>query len=418
MEPAYTIPILAILAFLVTSAVYPFILGYAHKHKIEDKPNTRKLQRSPVAVLGGLTIYIGILVAGIVALILSGDARIVGILIFCGIMFCVGTWDDRKDISPYLRFLIEFLLTWFIIFFLKIEINDFHGFLGLHGIPDVVSTPLSLIAGVGIINAINLIDGVDGYCSSYGAVACTFFSIIFYYSGDMVMFTIALIAVGALLPFFFHNVFGKTSKMFLGDGGSLMLGTLLSIFMFHTLCKDSSCAVLDSSGISLVAVTLAILAVPVFDTLRVMIARVFGGYSPFRPDKTHLHHIFIEMDFSHVATSMLIILGNAMIVVIEFVSWKLGASVNLQVAIVVIFALLFTCGFYYFVKEQQKKNNGEGSKVYKKLCHMGKKTHFSNKPLWIFIRKIVDSPLLGRRIPNSEKGTQPKEKVRIDPRIQ
>lgn len=284
--------------------------------------------------------------------------------------------------------------------------------MGVHELPDAVSVPLSLIAGVGIMNAINLIDGVDGYCSSYGVMACSVFAIIFFNAGDMGNFALALIAIGAFIPFFFHNVFGRTSKMFLGDGGSLMLGTLLAFFMFRVLTHGSPESVYDASGVSLPAVCLAILAVPVFDTLRVMIVRVLKGESPFHPDKTHLHHLFIDMNFSHLSTSFIIVLGNVVIGALLIAGWKLGLSVDLQAYLVILSALVFTWFFYFFMDREHRKNDGDGSKLWQLMCHHNI-SQLSSTPIWQFIRKVVDSPLLGEGLLKQNAG----EKDRPDPRV-
>ncbi len=409
---------LMLVAFLVTTLVYPYILSIARKFKIVDNPNARKLQRVPVPVMGGTTIFIGIISAIVLGCFILWNIQLSVVLPFLIIMFLVGVWDDVKDVSPALRFLIEILVVWSIMAFLNVEINDFHGFLGLHHIPDVASVPLSLIAGVGIINAINLIDGVDGYCTTYATMACFVFALIFYFAGDMVMFTISLIVIGALIPFFFHNVFGKTSKMFMGDGGSLMLGTILTIFTFSTLSSSSPCAVYGDSGLSLVALTLAILAVPVFDTLKVMIFRVIRGRSPFSPDKTHLHHMFIELNYSHLATSGLIVACNALGVVLLIIYWQLGMSVNLQVFMVILYALLFTWVFYFFMESQHRKNDGEGSALYQRVSKRAKKSNFSGTKTWNAIRLAVDGKFLGGTLHELvNQSTSSDKPNRIDPRI-
>lgn len=407
---------LMLVAFVVTTLVYPYVLSFARKHNIVDNPNARKLQRVPVPVMGGTTVFIGIVVAVIIGYCIAPMPRVITTLILLLVMYLIGVWDDAKDVSAYLRFAVEVLVVWMMIVLLKVEINDFHGLWGVHEIPDAVSVPLSLIAGVGIINAINLIDGVDGYCSSFGVLSCIVFAIIFYYAGDMAMFTLALIAIGALVPFFFHNVFGKTSKMFLGDGGSLMLGTLLALFMFSALSSNSPCAEFGDRGISLPALILAILAIPVFDTLKVMIFRVAKGRSPFHPDKTHLHHLFIEMRFAHLTTSMIIVFTNLVIVCVLVLSWYLGAGVNLQLYIVIALSMLVTWGFYFYMEHERGKNDGRGSRFFRRCCARGERTNLSFGGIWLFIRRMVDGRFLGG------KPVEPKEKVlpeggRIDPRI-
>ena len=402
-------------AFLVTTLVYPHVLSFAINHHIVDNPNARKLQRVPVPVMGGTTVFIGLLVAVIVGYAFAPNLEVIKIMALLMVMYLLGVWDDVKDVSAAFRFAAEMFVVWMMMLLLGVEVNDFHGLWGLYEIEDVVSIPLSLIAGVGIMNAINLIDGVDGYCSTYGVMACICFAIIFYYAGDMNMFALALIAIGALIPFFFHNVFGKMSKMFLGDGGSLMLGTLLTIFTFSVMSKDSPCAQYADDGVSLVALALAILAVPVFDTLKVMIFRVINGRSPFHPDKTHLHHLFIELNYSHLATSAIIITVNALIIVACFVSWRLGATIDWQVYIVIVCSLLFTWGYYFFMEHEHRKNDGEGSAVFQRACNRGLATNFTSGVVWQFLRRVVDSRILGGKAAIEQEA--PKDSVRPDPRI-
>lgn len=406
---------LMLVAFLVTMLVYPHILTYARKHNVVDNPNARKLQRVPVPVMGGTTVFIGFLISGILAYIIAPDPRTLPILVLLFVMYVLGVWDDVKDVSAAFRFFMELLVVWVMILALGVEINDFHGLWGVHKIPEAVSVPLSLVAGVGIMNAINLIDGVDGYCSSYGMVTCAVFAIIFYHSGDMCMFTLALVGIGSLLPFFFHNVFGKTSKMFLGDGGSLMLGTLLTLFAFSTLSTNSPCSVFGNQGVCLPALVLSLLAVPVFDTLKVMIFRVAKGQSPFHPDKTHLHHLYIEMNFSHLATSFHIVSWNILIFALLVLSWYLGLSLDVQMYLVLFCGFFYCWGFYFFMEHQHRMNDGEGSALWQGFARHGKKTNFSASRLWQFVRRVVDSRFLGGNPPIQNEG--PAKPSRPDPRI-
>lgn len=409
--------LLSVVAFVVTMLAYPYVLSFALSHHILDNPNARKLQRVPVPVMGGTSVFAGVLVASIVAVAVIGDIRILWCLLLLTLMFALGVWDDMKDVSAYLRFVLEIAVVWAMILVLGLELNDFKGLWGVHGIPDTLSMPLSIIAGVGIMNAINLIDGVDGYCSSYGVMACSAFAVVFYLAGGDSLLCLALIFVGALLPFFFHNVFGQRSKMFLGDGGSLMLGTVLSFFVFATMSSQRGCNYLESRGLSLAALSLAIMAVPVFDTLRVMMARVLKGRSPFHPDKTHLHHIFIEMEFSHLSTSLIIVMNNLLIILFLLLAWWLGASMEIQLYLVVGLSLLFTCGFYYFMDSQRRANDGEGSAIFKKMCAVGRLSHRSDKPFWRFMRSVVDSRFLGGKTGLPVPGAPVTEKPKLDPRI-
>ena len=417
MVQPIAIVLLVLLAMALTTVLYPFLLGFALKHGFVDNPNYRKLQRKPIPVMGGAAVFSGILIAGIAAFFVFKDARFLLAEAAMLILFLIGIWDDRKDISPYARFLVEILVVWGVMFFMEIEIDDFHGLWGVYKIPEELSILMSLVAGVGIINAINLIDGVDGYCSSYGMMAFAVFGIAFVKAGDLAMATLCFIGIGSLLPFFFHNVFGRSSKMFLGDGGSLMMGTMLTICVFNLLSSKSQCVVLDWNGVSLPALVLAILAVPVFDTLRVMTARMVKMRSPFSPDKTHLHHLYIDLNFSHVATSLTIVFMNGLIVVLEYLMWMLGVSVTWQLYVVVAASLLYTCVFYYTLVREGRKNDGEGSSHYQAWCRLGEKTHLGQTRFWAILRHLADSTLLGGHYIGVARYARSRKNPRPDPRV-
>ena len=406
-----------LLAFLLTLLAYPLVLGFAIRHNVVDNPNARKLQRVPVPVMGGTAVFFGLAAALLCGYFFQGrDVRILQLLCILLVMYITGVWDDIKDISPTLRLLIQIMTVWAMILVLGVEINDFHGLFGLHEVSLEVSIPLSLITGVGIMNAVNLIDGIDGYCSTYGIMACICFAVIFHISGDVTLYHIALVAIGALVPFFFHNVFGRSSKMFLGDGGSMMLGTLLTAFVFYTLSANSPCkTAFDSRGLSLVALCLAILAVPVFDTLKVMVYRLVRGRSPFLPDMTHLHHLFIELNFTHLATAAILVFCNLSIVGILLLSWQLGASMNMQVWIVALLSLLFTWLFYFAMEAEHQKNEGEGSLFFQRCQEGGKRTNITNSSAWIFITKMMDSRFLSGHTAATQ--AEEPDNERPDPRI-
>ena len=208
--------------------------------------------------------------------------------------------------------------------------------------------------------------------------------------------------------------------MFLGDGGSLMLGTLLTLFTFNTLSTNSPCAKYGENGLSLVALTLAILSVPVFDTLKVMIYRVMRGKSPFLPDKTHLHHLFIEIGFSHLATSGIIVFANGMIICLLILAWSLGLGIDGQVYLVVGLAILVTWGFYFTMEGQRKQNDGEGSEFFQRCYKHAKSTNISAAHFWQFFRRIVDSKFLGGGHVVSEEiddDSESQTRARPDPRI-
>lgn len=391
---------LPILACVVSLAVYPYVLKFAKKHNIVDSPNARKLQRQPVPVMGGVAVFIGFAVALIVANLHMSFNNIWVSLVAITVMMLIGVWDDIKDVPAGLRFTIEIVVVWAMMYSTKTGIDDFHGLWNLYQVDALLALPLTVVAGVGIINAMNLIDGVDGYSSGFGIMASTLFGALFFCADVPEMACFSLIIAGALVPFFLHNVFAYEAKMYIGDSGTLMLGTSFASLVFFVLSKDSPCSSLVEEGVGLVPFTLAVMAIPVFDTLRVMSVRILRGISPFRPDKTHLHHLFIEMGFSHLGTTFCILAMNFIIVVIWFVSMKLGASVEFQIYIVVGLALLSTFGFYNFMRYQQKKGTrntdgpSSGNCIWTIMCKVGKLTHAERTGFWKYMRDRMDGKYL------------------------
>lgn len=372
-----------IVSFFCTSWIYPYILKVAKTKGIVDNPDARKLQRVPIPVMGGMVVVFGIITGLMVLKLFCGLDDMFPIITSIMVILIVGLIDDMISMSPRSRFVVEIALVLFLIYTTGHQLNNFHGLWGVYSVPDYVSVPLTVVACVGIINAINLIDGVDGYSSGYSIVSCILFGAMFYKLGNEGMVAMAAVVTISLVPFFMHNVFGKLSKMFIGDAGTLSLGIVFSVFVINIL---STKAVDESSNLGLVAFAMAVLCVPIFDTVRVMVSRIVRRKSPFHPDKTHLHHLFIELGFSHIGTTMSIITMNLLVVLCWFCAYKCGLSVDLQFYIVIALGILITFVFYAFIKAQIRKETA----LCRVLRSIGAKTHFKRTGLWLFLQKMSD----------------------------
>lgn len=378
-------------AFVVSYCIYPLVLRMARVWNIYDAPGERKLQKSPVPVFGGMVVLISICAASLVASSVFFDIKMLWMLPAMVVLFVVGVIDDKYSISPALRLFFEFVVVAAIVVLNGNYIDNMNGIWGIWTLNDWIAIPLSIVAGVGIINAINLIDGVDGYSSGYGMMVFFLMAVVFFRSGIENLAVLSLICVGALLPFFLHNVFGVKTKMFIGDGGALMIGTLITVLSFSVLKQQSFCfaELLVAKNIGLVPMMLSFLSIAVFDTLRVMFSRIFRGVSPFHADKTHMHHLFIDLGFSHFGTTLVLLSLNMMCVVVWLVAWLCGATVTIQFYVVIIVALFNTVGLYSIVRRQQRKNG----RFYRFLCGVGGHTHWENSLFWQWMRKLVDDDL-------------------------
>ena len=389
--------IVSLLSLSVTTIVYPFVLRYARRRKIVDNPDLRKLHRQPIPVMGGVAVYAGILAGCLAMFFLVPRASISWSVMAITTMMLMGVWDDIKNLPALLRLVVQFGIVGAYIGFTGYYFWNFYGLFGLHEISPWIGIPLSLVAGVGTINAINMIDGVDGYSSGYGIMASACFATLFIILNQPVWSCLAVIVVSALIPFFMHNVFGVKSKMFIGDGGTMMLGVLMTIFELGALAHHRGTD-MEAEGIGVVAMTLAVLCIPIFDTLRVMTARMMRGRSPFKPDKSHLHHLFIDMGFSHLGAALSILTMNFTVILLWLLLWLCGASIDIQTYAVMLMGVAVTFGFYKLMRWQQhsgpigEDGHPQGTALWHAFCRLGRKSHNEEGNMWKMLRKIVDIP--------------------------
>ena len=308
--------------------VIPKIVRVAIKKDLVAKPNHRTSHTGRIPNIGGVSIFISFILSFIVALnifisksanISNGD-MIVGYtqlqyMLFTIItLFFVGLYDDIMVISAKRKLLGELFGISIMIFLGDFRFTNLHGFFGIYDLPYFFSVFLTFFVVVVIINALNLIDGIDGLASGIGMLISLFFGVYFLLI-DKMHFSIAAFAlVGALLPFFMYNVFAKRNKIFMGDAGALVLGFILSALVIYF----NEVNILPNSPYHIVnapMVSLCILAIPMFDTIRVFTIRLAQKRSPFSPDKNHLHHMFLALGYNHKqATGTLLIINTIYII--------------------------------------------------------------------------------------------------------
>ena len=338
-----TVALPIFVASIVVFVIHPHLVKIAKMKLIVDNPNARKLNKVPVPVLGGVGVFFGLMFGiGVAGYYTQGMNIQFELIVAMMVMLYTGVGDDILDLSPSVRFALQIFTVCMMMFLCGIYIDNFHGLWGVYRLPFIAAIALTLVSSVGIINSINLIDGVDGLCSGYGMFASLLYGICFIRMGDVSYAVMAFSLFGSLIPFLLHNVFGRKYKMFLGDGGSLVLGFICSLYVMRVIQSGS-----DYITGSTISFTLAVLAVPVFDTLRVMIARMLKRRSPFSPDKTHLHHMFIKLGCSHVMTTVNILVLNGLVVVAWHMCNVFSMSAEWQLYVTALTAFVFTWGLYY-----------------------------------------------------------------------
>lgn len=334
--------------------------------------------------MGGLAVYIGILCGLAMACCFTSLLTLVPIIIGTGIMLYLGVLDDTISLTPTTRIICEIAIILTLIYGSNTCIDNLHGLWGIHQFSWNIAVPLTVFAGVGIINAINMIDGVNGLSSGLSFTCYLLFGTTFLYLNNLPNACLAFVVAAALIPFIGHNVFGKTSRMFIGDAGTMMMGVILTWFVIKILSTDIVDGSLVGPYCNLVSTTIAILIVPIADTLRVMALRIYHGRSPFSPDKTHLHHAFIACGFSHIATSLCEILIGIIAFTIGYLShYYLHLTPTQQLYLVILEGILLVWCPYIILSHC--KNNPLVKTI---SAH----THYYRRGWWIRFQNYLDRP--------------------------
>lgn len=378
-------------SMLMTFWVYFKIFAIAKEKNLVDNPNARKLQKHPIPVMGGIAVFFGVISGTLFASCFFDFDSVLPIILAMSMMLYIGAIDDIVDLTPRNRIIIEVLAILGIVFSNGACIDSLHGLWGIERFSWWIGVPLTILAGVGIINAMNMIDGVNGLSSGLCITFSIMFSIAMFRAQDYPNAMLAFVFAGAMAPFLIHNVLGKTSKMFIGDAGTMTMGILMTWYVIQMLRHDHNSQwmkYVNSQQLSLVALTLAILAVPVGDTLRVMFRRIMKGNSPFKADKTHLHHMLLNYSGSHSLTSLMEIAIAIIIVIIWAIAFKTHCSIDAQFYIVFAAAAILVWGTYAYLSFQNKRNSVAAFRIRKWLS----KTRQGDKEWWAWLQNRIDTP--------------------------
>lgn len=385
----------AVVAFSAVNWIYFKVLRLALLKDLVDNPDARKLQKNPVPVMGGVAVFFGMICG---ALLISSLCRFGGvdlnpswmpILTAMGLMLYVGVLDDMLGLTPRSRLVMETWAVLGLIYSSGMCIDTFRGMWGIYDFSWYVAVPLTVFAGVGIINAINMIDGVNGLSSGLCITCCTLFGFIFGQTEDFFNASLAWVMAGALVPFFIHNVFGLKSRMFIGDAGTMVMGILMTWFLMNLLSAQSPFSFFQhETRVNRIALGLAILSVPVFDTLRVMCMRIVKGKSPFSPDKTHLHHAFVGVGISHFVTAMSEILIGIVIFAAWGVSMLLQASPEFQLYWVMGWSACLVWGTYALLGYHASRQTA----FFRWISSFSPSTHLGRTAWWKRFTAWLDAP--------------------------
>ena len=335
----------AFIAMATAIFMNPLIIKLAYKKHLTDTPNFRKLQKKPVPVLGGMSVYLALVNGLFLCNFFYPTDNLYVVIAALSLIFFMGFFDDLLDLNVLFKFIIQFGVI-FLLWTFGYRIDTFARLFGVTHIPMLWSCLISLIAGVGLMNALNMIDGVDGLASGLGILTSTICGIYFITHHDPLFALLSVVLAGSLIFFFICNVFSRKYKMFIGDSGSLILGTIAYVFT----CRIIHTPIMDWNDQYCVAMLIAVYSLPVFDTVRVMLVRIVHGNSPFKADKTHLHHMLVELHYPHIMVTTILLFINSLVIAIWYITSLYVNSINGQFFIVVGCAIIAFQATYFFLK--------------------------------------------------------------------
>ena len=327
----------------ITLLGIPVVNRVAKTKNLFDVPNYRSSHKSQVPRLGGMVIFIASVLGFTIWLGNKAFPELASIIAALIIIFFTGVKDDIVGMRPLTKLTLQIFSATLLSFGGKLRIASLYGLFGIQELPLVISILITILVVVFLINSFNLIDGVDGLAGGLGIIATFTFGVIFYAVEEHAFVLLAMSLIGSLATFLCFN-FSNKWKIFMGDTGSMVIGLIISILTLKFLNLENKISLLQVGFVNLPYLSVLILFIPIFDTLRVFTIRLFLGKSPFSPDKNHMHHMLLNrVSKKHAIVSIIMYTLNIAPIIVGFLLLKnlnLLESSVLFVSVVLLYVLL------------------------------------------------------------------------------
>lgn len=337
IEWIYYLVVILISSVVSFIAIPSIIFVARERHLYDDAEGSRKDHDHGIPRLGGVAIFCSF---SIVSLLFAKYDAVIPtniLLTSCIILFAVGLKDDLAGSGPGTKFVMQFLVAAILVFLGDVRLTSLYGVFNVSEIPIYVSIPVSILIIMFIVNAFNLIDGINGLAGTIGLVVNLTFAVLFIHMGQIEMASLAFSMVGAIIGFLYYNY--TPARIFMGDTGSLLIG-LISVVLAIKFIELNKFTDLGTrpSFFSAPAIAVAILIIPLFDTFRVFSIRILKGNSPFKADRNHIHHRILRLGFTHIQTTYLLALTNLVFI---YIALNLRNWGNFSL----IFMFMIVCAF-------------------------------------------------------------------------
>jgi UDP-GlcNAc:undecaprenyl-phosphate GlcNAc-1-phosphate transferase len=337
-----------VLSFIVSFYAIPVIITVANKKKLYDIPDERKIHTTPISSLGGLGIFIGFMIGLLISI--NDIKSVQGFQYYIAsflVIFFFGIKDDILVLSPIKKFIGQFIVAFILMVKAGLLIKDMHGFLGISVINDSMAYCLTLFTILVVMNAYNLIDGVDGLAGTISIITSSIFAFFFYRNGDIFFSLLGFCFAASLFAFLIYNY--SPAKIFMGDTGAMLSGAINAILVIHFIDTAEGSKILPV--LAAPAMGFGILLMPLLDTLRVFGIRIIHGRSPFSPDRNHLHHILLDRGLNHMKVTFIIAASAIFFIVFTYLSMGFGTT-----KVILAQVGLFFLGIYILNITKPKKH--------------------------------------------------------------
>jgi UDP-GlcNAc:undecaprenyl-phosphate/decaprenyl-phosphate GlcNAc-1-phosphate transferase len=303
----------AITSFVIAFLIIPVIIKYSLKKNLVDIPGRRKIHKKITPSMGGIAIFGGFFISTLIWLEFQYWGYIRFILVSLFVIFFIGVRDDLVPLRPMLKLIGQIFSAGLLIFLFDLRLHSMYGVFGIYELPEIISYTITIFTIIVITNSFNLIDGLDGLAGTIASTSLLAFGVWFFLVGDIVFAILAFSMLGAILAFLIFN--WDPSEIFMGDTGALVIGLLLAIMVIQFINTNFNLpADAPYKFTASIATGACFIIIPLVDTMRIVILRLIKGQSPFKPDKSHIHHAIMRLGKTHSQTT--IILGITQVVFI------------------------------------------------------------------------------------------------------
>jgi len=338
------------MAVVITIALSPLVRLLSIKTGIVDKPNERKIHQEVMPVMGGLAIYAGFWLTVLFTQSLSPEIIAFGVGSL--LVLISGIWDDSKDIRPLTKLLFQLAATLIVVFYGGVRITFVTSLFGANTLDlGWLALPLTFGWIVGLTNAVNLIDGLDGLAAGVSGIAAITIGVIAWMEGFGAVGLLAMILGVSALAFLIFNF--HPAKMFLGDTGALFLGYSLAVLSIMGLTKMATTVS--------VFLPVLVLGVPIFDTLLAIVRRLINRAPVFSADRDHMHHRLLAMGLSH-RNAVLVVYGVCLFLSVSAVGISMLPTGQAMMAIFLVTLIVLFSADRIGVIGRKVRENKSGAK--------------------------------------------------------